>query len=98
MSGATANAMNAPQDFNEARVQGLLERIRDYEAYFSDMEGQGDGRKDVGRLDHQATTAYINLVKLVCSLKENEPEEKSDPEAVSEAARRVFREEYGLDL
>lgn len=93
-----SKTMSTSVGIADDRVQGLLARIRDYEAYFSDMEGKGDEPKDGGLLDHKATTAYINLVKLVCSLMENEPEERSDPEAVSRAARKIFREEYGVEL
>lgn len=73
-------------------MEGLLARIREYEKYF-ETEAAEEGRPD-----HQGTTAYINLVKLVCSLKEAEPDNSKEPEAAANEARRIFMEEYGVEL
>jgi len=76
-----------------SRVEGLLARIREYEAYF-----ERNAVDEEYRPDHQGTTAYINLVKLVCSLKEAETLSGGDPHEAGREARRIFREEYGVEL
>jgi hypothetical protein len=85
--------MSGQADFSKERLEGLLSRIRNYEKYFNEKETGADKNPD-----HQGTTAYINLVKLVCSLKESEPGEASDPDEAVREARRIFMEEYGVRL
>ena len=92
------------------RLEGLIRRIEDYEAFFdesekaaADDESQNEMTADKKiaapkRLDHQATTAYMNLVKLACSLMEALGSEGHEPGQISQAARRIFMEEYGVEL
>ena len=85
----------SPRDLTEIggeRVEGLLERIREYEKFFAQDSAKNQ------KPDHQGTTAYINLVKLVCSLKESEALRSGDPEEAGREARRIFQEEYGVEL
>ena len=79
-------------EFGIERVEGLLARIREYEKYFA----QEAVNKE--KPDHQGTTAYLNLVKLVCSLKESEAMKGEDPEETGREARRIFMEEYGVEI
>lgn len=101
----SAKVTRSSGNFNSERVDGLLSRIDDYERYFELFESgkkddDGEGQDKVERyrkLDHAATTAYINLVKLVCSLSENEPDD-ANPEDNARAARKIFKEEFGVEL
>lgn len=78
--------------FSEERVQGLINRINEYESYFRHVD-KGDGEK----LDHQGTTAYINLVKLVVSMRqESATPDAKDPAEIRRIAQRIMREEYGV--
>jgi hypothetical protein len=79
-------------DFGGQRVEGLVTRIREYESYFAQEAAKEK------KPDHQGTTAYINLVKLVCSLKEAEAHKSGDPEERAREARRIFKEQYGVEL
>lgn len=78
------------QKFDESTISGLIRRMSDYEMYFKTEDGD--------KLDHQGTTAYINLIKLVYSIKSEGGEAgQDDPEQMKERVRRVLKEEYGVE-
>ena len=84
--------MSAPADKGKNMKELLVTRIEDYRKYFSDSEAKDD------KLDHQGTTAYINLMKLVMSIREAEGAENAkNEEELKKLGLKILREVYGIE-
>ena len=84
--------MSAPADKGKNMEDLLVTRIEDYRKYFSDSEVKDD------KLDHQGTTAYINLMKLVMSIREAQGAENAkNEEELKKLGVKILREVYGIE-
>ena len=84
--------MSAQGERDREMEKNLVARIDDYRVYFKSSEDKDD------KLDHQGTTAYINLMKLVMSIREAHGTDgaKSDKE-LKKLAAKILKEVYGIE-
>ena len=84
--------MSAPADKDKNMEELLVSRINDYKIYFGSAEAKDD------KLDHQGTTAYINLMKLVMSVREAEgAEDAKNEEELKKLGLKILKEVYGIE-
>ena len=78
--------MAAPSD--KRLVNSLMKRVRAYEKWFKQQEAAGE------QPNHQAHTAYLNLVKLVHAIG---PGVTDNTAPTGRNAKEILRDIYGID-
>lgn len=82
--------MSALSSVERQAISGLRKRKSAYEEYF----------KTVIEPDHQALTAYINILKTMVDiarkLAANSNEDRKSPEEIKRASEEILESEYGV--
>jgi len=74
----------------EQGIQALQKRRREYERYFRTLKKEG------ATMDHQAQTAYINIIKTLVELEKKSLPETGDPERMKRLAAEILENDYGI--
>jgi hypothetical protein len=81
----------------EQGIKALLKRKREYEKYFKTLLKKENPETDNLGMDHQAQTAYTNIIKTLVELSRKAASEAKDPERLKRLAEEILENDYGIE-
>jgi hypothetical protein len=82
------------QKIKSTSVKGLLKRLEEYDRFF-------EATSDTGEINHQATKAYMSLIKLLWVMAADEETVTNNsarsPEEMRLVAEEILKRDYGIE-